>query len=236
MFVFDRLLQKRTGEQKRYTTLLWSLVILFLLYPVVQRLGLSRFWSLFFVAELLFAVYSVSEGMKSLKIATILVTPAILGELSFFFLETSETHLFSVISVGVFLAYVVLVVYKTSVFSKGRMTADRVAGAIAVYLLLGLLWALAYGIISASNPEAFKGLASFTLEESGAQQDFIYFSFVTLTTLGYGDMSPVSPFAKTLAWFEAVFGQLYLAVTIARLVSLEVTHSAALSDKDDEGA
>ena len=236
MFVFDRLLQKRTGEQTRYTTLLWSLVILFLLYPVVQRLGLSRFWSLFFIAELLFAVYSVSEGMKSLKIAALLVTPAILGELSFFFLETRETHWFSVISVGVFLGYVAFVVYKTSVFSKGTMTPDRVAGAIAVYLLLGLLWALAYGIISASNPEAFKGLASFTLEESGAQQDFIYFSFVTLTTLGYGDMSPVTPFAKTLAWFEAVFGQLYLAVTIARLVSLEVTHSAALSDKDDEGS
>ena len=236
MFVFDRLLQKRTGEQTRYTTLLWSLVILFLLYPVVQRLGLSRFWSLFFIAELLFAVYSVSEGMKSLKIAALLVTPAILGELLFFFLETRETHWFSVISVGVFLGYVAFVVYKTSVFSKGRMTPDRVAGAIAVYLLLGLLWALVYGMVSSTDPDAFTGLASFSLEESGAQQDFIYFSFVTLTTLGYGDMSPVSPFAKTLAWFEAVFGQLYLAVTIARLVSLEVTHSAALLDKDDEGS
>ncbi len=236
MFVVGRLLRGRTGEQKRYTTLLWSLIVLFLLYPVMQKLGMSRFWSLFFIAELLFAVYSVSEGTKSLKIAALLVTPAILGELSFFFLETRETHWFSVISVGVFLGYVAFVVYKTSVFSKGRMTPDRVAGAIAVYLLLGLLWALVYGIVSSTDPDAFTGLASFSLEESGAQQDFIYFSFVTLTTLGYGDMSPVSPFAKTLAWFEAVFGQLYLAVTIARLVSLEVTHSAALFDKDDEGS
>lgn len=236
MFVVDRLLKKSTGEQRRYTTLLWSLIILFLLYPVVQRLGISRFWSLFFVAELLFAVYSVSEGARSLKIASILVTPAILGELSFFFLESRETHWFSVISVGIFLAYVVFVIYKTSVFSKGRMTRDRVAGAIAVYLLLGLLWALAYGMIASIDPEAFKGLAAFSLEESGAQQDFLYFSFVTLTTLGYGDMSPVTPAAQTLAWFEAVFGQLYLAVTIARLVSLEVTHSAELSGKDDEGS
>lgn len=233
MFVVDRLLKRRMGEQKRYTTLLWSLIILFVLYPVVQRLGLSRFWSLFFVAELLFAVYSVSEGTKSLKIAAILVTPAILGELSFFFLESRETHWFSVISVGVFLSYVILVVYRTSVFSKGRMTGDRVAGAIAVYLLLGLLWALVYGMVAAIDVDAFKGLAPFSLEESGAQQEFIYFSFVTLTTLGYGDMSPVSPFARTLAWFEAVFGQLYLAVTIARLVSLEVTHSARFQDEDE---
>lgn len=236
MFVVDRLLAKSIGENRRYTTLLWSLMILFLLYPIVQELGLARFWSLFFIAELLLAVYSVGEGTKSLKIAAILVTLAILGELSFFFLESSETHWFSVISVGVFLTYVIFVVYKTSVFSNGRMTPDRVAGAIAVYLLLGLLWALVYGMISAIDPGAFKGFAAFTLEESGAQQDFIYFSFVTLTTLGYGDMSPVAPFAKTLAWFEAVFGQLYLAVTIARLVSLEVTHSAALSGKDDEGS
>ena len=237
MFVFDRLLQKRTGEQTRYTTLLWSLVILFLLYPVVQRLGLSRFWSLFFIAELLFAVYSVSEGMKSLKIAALLVTPAILGELSFFFLETRETHWFSVISVGVFLGYVAFVVYKTSVFSKGRMTPDRVAGAIAVYLLLGLLWALVYGM-DHRRPIPMRSRASRrSLSRSPEPSRTSSTSaFVTLTTLGYGDMSPVSPFAKTLAWFEAVFGQLYLAVTIARLVSLEVTHSAALSDKDDEGS
>ncbi len=115
------------------------------------------------------------------------------------------------------------IVYKTSVFGKGRITADRTAGAMAVYLLVGLLWALIYGVVSAADPNAFKGLQAFSLAEPGAQQDFIYFSFVTLTTLGYGDMSPVSNLAKTLAWFEAIFGQLFLAVTIARLVSLEIS-------------
>jgi voltage-gated potassium channel len=224
MFVVDRILRRTIGEERRYTTLMWSLIILLMLYPIMGTLGLSRFWSLFFVAELLLAVYSVSEGTRSLKIATWLVAPAVVGELAFFFLETKETHWFAVLSVGAFLGYVVSVVYKQSVFSKGRMTTDRVAGAISVYLLLGLLWALAYGVISAADPEAFKGLQSFSMEESGVQQDFVYFSFVTLTTLGYGDMSPVSGFAKSLAWLEAVFGQLYLAVTIARLVSLELAH------------
>lgn len=232
MFVVDKILHRTVGENRRYTTLLWSLMILFLIYPIMAKLGWSRFWSLFFVFELLFAVYSVSEGTRSLKIAAMLVTPAILGELAFFWVESRETHWFAVISVGAFLAYVAAIVYKQSVFAKGRMTADRVAGAIAVYLLLGLLWALVYGVISATDPSAFKGLESFNLEESGAQQDFIYFSFVTLTTLGYGDMSPVSPMAKTLAWFEAVFGQLFLAVTIARLVSLEIAHKEQLPPDD----
>lgn len=224
MFVVDRILQRQTADSLRYTSLLWSLIILFLLYPLMSKLGWSRFWSLFFVAELLLAVYYASEGIRSLKIAAALVTPAVLGELSFFFLETKETHWFAVLSVGAFLAYVISVVYKQSVFAKGRMTGDRVAGAIAVYLLVGLLWALVYGIISATDPTAFRGIQAFTLEESGAQQDFIYFSFVTLTTLGYGDMSPVAPAARTLAWFEAVFGQLYLGVTIARLVGLQISH------------
>jgi len=231
MFVIDRLLRRKTGETRRYTTLLWSLIILFAIYPVVQYLGLSRFWSLFFIAELLLAVYSVSEGSRSLVIAAALVTPAALGELSFFFLETREAHWFSVLSVGIFLSYVIFVVYKSSVFGKGRITTDRTAGAIAVYLLLGLLWALVYGVISAADPGAFKGLEPFKLAESGAQQDYIYFSFVTLTTLGYGDMSPVSSLAQTLAWFEAVIGQLFLAVTIARLVSLEISHKESPPDE-----
>lgn len=225
MYVIDRILDRSIGEQHRYTTLMWSLFVLLLIYPIMTKLGLSRFWSLFFAAELLLAVYSVSEGTRSLKIAMWLVAPAVVGELAFFFFETKETHWFAVVSVAAFLCYVVYVVYKQSVFSKGRMTRDRVAGAIAVYLLLGVLWALVFGVISATDPDAFKGLQTFTMEESGVQQDFVYFSFVTLTTLGYGDMSPVSGFAKTLAWLEAVFGQLYLAVTIARLVSLELAHA-----------
>lgn len=222
MFLVDRILHRKTGEQQRYQTLLWSLIIILLLNPVMNSLGLSRFWSLFFIAELLLAVYAISEGPRATRFAALLVTPALLGELSFFLFETHETHWFAVISVGIFLAYVVFIVYRNSVFGKGKMTPDRVAGALAVYLLLGLLWALAYGIVSATDPDSFKGLATFSLEESGVQQDFLYFSFVTLTTLGYGDILPVSQYAKTLAWFEAVFGQLYLAVTIARLISLEI--------------
>lgn len=224
MYVIDRLLKRKLGEQKRFTTLLWSLIFLFATYPLVSYLGFSRFWSLLLIGELLFAVFSVSEGTRSLKIATALVTPAILGELAFFVFETRETHWFSVISVGVFLSYVVFVVYKASVFGKGRITTDRTAGAIAVYLLLGLLWGLVYGVVAATDPGALKGIEPFTLSESGAQQDYIYFSFVTLTTLGYGDILPVSSVAKTLAWIEAVVGQLFLAVTIARLVSLEISH------------
>ena len=183
MFVIDRIIRRRKGDEGRYSSLLWSLVVLFAAYPVANYLGISRFWSLLFIAELLFAVYTVTDGRRSLYIALALVTPAVLGELSFFFLESKETHWFSVVSIGTFLSYVIFVVYRQSVFSGGRITTDRTAGAISVYLLLGLLWSLAYGVISAADPDAFRGLEPFTLDKSGAQQDYIYFSFVTLTTV-----------------------------------------------------
>lgn len=224
MFVFDRLLKRATSEHYRYSTLLASLLVLFIAYPIMQKLGMIRFWSLLFVAELLLAVYAVSEARKALWVAVVLVAPAALGELSFFLFENEATHWFAFVSITIFLAYVSAVVYKTSVLAPGRVTSDRVAGAISVYFLLGLLWSVVYGLVSAVNPDAFIGMEPFDLEEPSAQQGFTYFSFVTLTTLGYGDMSPVSPMARMLAWLEAVFGQLYLAVTIARLVSLEVTH------------
>ncbi len=237
MFALERLLRRATADENRHFRLLWSLVVLFLLYPVMQGLGWQRFWSLLLVAELLLAVHTIGESSRSLKIALILVTPAALGELSFFFFENRETHWFAVISVVSFLAYVITVVYRRSIFLRGRVTADRVSGAIAVYLLLGLLWGIVYGLVAVVDPAAFQGLESFSLHEPGAQPDYIYFSFVTLTTLGYGDISPLTPVAKTLAWMEAVFGQLFVAVTIARLVSLQVSHSerarAEAADRSD---
>jgi len=223
MFVIDQLVKGMTSEHQRYRTLLFSLILLFLASPVMERFGKEKFWSLLFIAQLLFAVYAISRGRKSLLIAIALVTPGILGEASFFTLQTEGTHLFAAVSISVFLAYVAFVVFEASVLGPGKMTADRVAGAISVYLLLGLLWAMVYGIAAMLAPGSFSGPGVLGPDQSSTVRDLIYFSFVTLTTLGYGDISPVASGARTLAWMEAVFGQLYLAVTIARMVSLQVS-------------
>ena len=107
------------------------------------------------------------------------------------------------------------------VFRPGDVTHHRVQGAIAVYLLAALAWAHLYEIVVLVDPAAFRVAAS-----TGAPSTlglFRYFSFETLTTLGYGDILPVSPLARSLASCEALFGQLYPAVMIARLVSLELS-------------
>ncbi len=103
-------------------------------------------------------------------------------------------------------------------FSKGHITINRVQGAIIVYLLSGFAFGLLYhGIYLLNGPAAFKGLLNFHRGE------FMYFSMTTLTTLGYGDIIPVNVFARLCSNLEALNGQLYPAILIARLVSMEFT-------------
>ena len=113
------------------------------------------------------------------------------------------------------LAVLALVVL-TMVLRPGSVTRHRIEGAIAAYLLLGLAWAGAYEWVALTNPAAFVGISV----ASGKQ--WIYYSLVTLTTMGYGDITPVAPVARSLAVAEALTGQLYVAILISRLVALEL--------------
>jgi hypothetical protein len=111
------------------------------------------------------------------------------------------------------------------VFRKGPVTIHRISGAIVVYLLLGVIWARLYQMLVLTLPQTFR----FVDDLAGSRPDvllrqFTYFSFITLTTTGYGDITPIHPVARLLAMFEALAGQLYLAITLARLVSLEIMH------------
>jgi len=126
----------------------------------------------------------------------------------------------SLIYLGFLLAMVVV-----QVFGEGPVTGHRIRGAIVIYLLLGASWALLYQVVALTIPHAFRlpeGLA--TGDPDALQRMMTYFSFITLTTTGYGDITPVHPVARTLTMLEALVGQLYPAITLARLVSLAVMH------------
>ena len=132
----------------------------------------------------------------------------------------------SLIACGV-LAAIVLV----QVFAEGPITSQRIQGAIAAYLLVALMFAAAYSWLNADVPHAFNGVAPFELGND-PMQGFVYFSFVTLTTTGYGDVTPVAPFARSLAMFEAVLGQLFPAIMLARLVSMELYYRQRAFDRE----
>lgn len=130
-------------------------------------------------------------------------------------------------SLVLFLGMVAWLLIRAAV-APGRITGERIVAAICAYLLLGLLWAQAYQFVNSVYGQAIGGAFG------GSTQEYVYFSFVTLTTLGYGDVLPVHPAARVLAFLEAVTGVLYLATLVARLVALHIVHEAEA--RDDESS
>ena len=108
-----------------------------------------------------------------------------------------------------------------AVFAPGKVTFHRIIGAVLLYLNIGLIFVGLFRLLALAIPDAFKGLGpiggNFTIAA-----DLIYFSFVTLTTTGYGDIAPVHPYARSLTNVEAIIGQIYPAILLARLVTLEL--------------
>ncbi len=106
------------------------------------------------------------------------------------------------------------------IFREGPITRQRVQGSIVIYLLLGLIWAEAYTLAAHLNPGSFAGTLPEGKNELSAH--LTYFSFVTLTTVGYGDILPASLVTRSLANFEGLLGTLFPGILIARLVSMEI--------------
>jgi len=108
-----------------------------------------------------------------------------------------------------------------AVYAPGRITSHRLQGAVVLYLNLATIFASAYGLIWELNPGAFANLVA---PVGGPEEvaTMLYFSLTTLTTTGYGDIVAIDPFVRSLANLEAVVGQFYLAITVARLVTLEL--------------
>ena len=107
------------------------------------------------------------------------------------------------------------------VLFSGPIDWNKIVGAICIYLLMGLIWALCYLLIAQATPGAFNGLGQLPWYENFA--DASYYSYVTLTTLGYGDISPVAPVARFLVYMEAIVGVFYMAILVASLIGIQAS-------------
>jgi Ion channel len=187
------------------------ILMLFVLEPLVEPVGSRRSYVLDvgFSALLLAGVAALSARpvVRAALFAVVVVATAVRwGHFS-----TQASAAAGLASVAA-MAFVVL----AQTFRAGPVNVHRIQGAVAAYLLLGLAWALAYELVALRATGAFSG----TGPTGPGRHPFIYFSFVTLTTVGYGDVTPVHPVARSLAVTEALVGQLYPAILLARLVSL----------------
>ena len=159
---------------------------------------------------------AVADRSRAMLIVSVITVPALLVRWTSWLFPAADLAVWREISTLATLAVLCCVVLAL-VLRRGSITARRIQGAIAVYLLLGFIWAQAYELVALWHPGSFTG----TVDGRGSLP-WTYYSFVTLTTMGYGDIMPVHPLARAAAVLEALTGQLYLAIMLARLVSLEL--------------
>ena len=174
--------------------------------------------ALLYTGLLVAGVYALSDTKRHVVIAALLAAPVlVLVWISGFvsLLSVKVAYLFFAILFVVF-AEIRLLNY---VLKGQEVVVDKIFGALSVYLLFGHTWAFIFIILESLQPGSFAGLTQSGLME-GIGSELIYYSFVTLTTLGYGEITPVTMIARNLAAMEAVTGVLYTATLIARLVGM----------------
>lgn len=172
---------------------------------------------------LVIALWSLHSSRTAFRGGIALVVVNLLSTVAWFLLRSQTADLLSKTS-GLAFLVLVSVVAAIQVFRRDRVDLNKVVGALCIYFLIGAIWAILFQLLDGVSPGSFSGLEGY--EGHALSWRFIYFSFVTLTTLGYGDVLPLTIYAETLVFLEAILGQFYLAVLLAGLIS------AYLSDLD----
>jgi Ion channel len=205
----------------RFSTveLLVALALLFFFFPFVEEVkGGDIIVSILLSLVLLSAVLAVADRKGVFFIAIALATPAIAGRwINHFRPDLVPPPVFLIAGLAL-IAFVVANLLRF-VLRAPSVNTDVLCASISAYLMLGLLWTVAYWLVDQLSPGAFAFNTSEGMHSIRGFNAF-YFSFVTLSTVGYGDITPVSKVARMLAAMEAMTGLLYVAVLIARLVAL----------------
>lgn len=211
-------------EKTNFFYLLGALLFLLIAFPLSQDLGFGDMpftRAVVFTVLLLAGVWSLKGGrlyLAGFAFVIIGIALSILAaNIDALFLQFA-----SALAIIGFLVVAISYSLKQVLFGT-EMNESRLVGAICVFLLLGIIWSFAYSLLELAVPGSFSGFD--TGQDPGSESSWLYFSFVTLTTLGYGDITPESATARTLAFMQAVVGQFYIAVLVAGLVS------AYISDK-----
>jgi hypothetical protein len=203
------------------TTLTVLLILMLFVFAPLQAVGIRMFQVLEFASALVLigGVFFMSGSpavFVALLAAFIMASTAAISRLGS--PSVLDIYLFAgaLLIMGVALGSVVA----GAVFASGRVTHHRIIGAILVYLSIAVIFTSLYTIIGLIVPNAFSGMS---FEDNPAlASKVVYFSFVTLTSTGYGDIYPLHPVARSLCNLETIIGQLYPATLLARLVSLEI--------------
>ena len=208
--------------RERFLFVLVSLLGFLILSPLFKGfIGLKTFLDIFLTVIFISAIYAVSQKRHNLIIGTLLITPMFLATWISHFVESPALSLIATVSGILFFAFMVVSIL-SFVLKQTRVTPNVIYAAIVVYLSIAMMWGLIFILVEILQPGSIN-LPQSPVKESTFQ--FFYYSFVTITTLGYGDISPTSDIARSLALLEAVIGQIDLVVLLARLVGINISQS-----------
>jgi VanZ family protein len=194
---------------------------MFVIAPL-QAMGLlaAHHFGIAFALVLLATIFVVSSSPAAVTatlVAIALIVVATLLRLQ----QPSRLDIYLDASAWMITGLTLGIVVTRAVFAPGRVTFHRIIGAVLLYLNIGLTFAALFCFVALMVPNAFSGMEPLQ-DNLAVASKLIYFSFVTLTSVVYGDIAPLHPFARSLANIEAIIGQLYPATLLARLVTLQL--------------
>ncbi|TEW56839.1 potassium channel protein [Psychromonas sp. RZ22] len=222
-----RFSRKHVTKEDNFSYLLVALIFLLFSSACVEQFFART--TLGQTLVLILTIISMSIGVWSIQssklafkgsLGLVLATMIISGLVNFF--NFAQLEFFHLLFMLVFFVTTLKIAAEQALFS-GNITKNNIIGSICIFLLLGLIWTISFLMVAEFIPNSFSGLKGTNWTDNFP--DLVYFSFVTLTTLGFGDVLPLSPIARFLVYIEAVIGVFYMAIVVSSLVG------AALNNK-----
>jgi hypothetical protein len=225
----DKLLKGRIRfyHENRFLIMLLALFGVMLFGPLLGYFISIRWMILiFFSFVFLSGIFAVSQKKFQPIIASLLALPALILMWASYFVDIGGfEHLKNLCSM--LFMFHMITLFLRHFFRQEEITREVIFGALVVYLLMGLMWSYGYTLLDHLLPGSFSYPGTFAELDFDS---FNYFSFVTMTTLGYGDIIPVSKAARAMALTQAITGQVYLAVLLARLVGINIAQQMKKKD------
>ncbi|MCX6690747.1 MAG: potassium channel family protein, partial [Methanoregula sp.] len=223
------LLRERLKPIHRYKTVLPLVFLLafILIFPFFEQFRIGDALLVVIMTGLLISsVYNVSEHPREIAITLLLMIPTALTTWANFFVHSRDVYLIQIVSVIIFLVYTQTISLRRVMLTR-HVTENEIFSAVSVYIMIGLAYAFTYQFIELVNPGTFlfgSGGSSFSA--------LIYFSFTTLATVGFGDVSAITPLARSVAILEMITGVMYLAIFVGVLVNAHYRFRDELWDKE----
>ncbi len=211
-------LQRQIGN---YALLTLSILLMILIRPFLEQdgqSGVNASVDILFVMVFLTGIYAARKEKYHYWVAILLASIGLAGRIHIHLGHHWLVPIIVQVAAMLFFMHALYNVMSYVWHERNRVSHDVIFAAVSSYLLLGLVWAYFYEFIEMANPGSFKG-GHGVMEKD----DFFYFSFVTLATEGYGDIVPLTRTGRSLAIVEALAGQLFLTILIARLIGVYVT-------------